>query len=71
MGIIHSGTYSIGEEIAITNPNSGAARYRADFGTAGAVIVTIPPGGEFTVVVGTHGPQIYLEDYSTPDLHAV
>jgi hypothetical protein len=71
MNIIHSGTYSLGEKIIITNPNSGAARYRIDFGAAGAVILTIPPGGEFTVVVGTHGPQVNLEDYSTPELRII
>jgi hypothetical protein len=71
MSIIHSGTYSPGEKLTITNPNSGAAKYRVDFGDAGAVILTIPPGGEFTVVVGTSGPQIYLEDFSSPEMRVV
>lgn len=71
MNTIHSGTYSPGEKLTITNSNSGAASYRIDFGTAGAVRITIPPGGEFTVVVGTHGPQIYLEDFSKPEMKSI
>lgn len=71
MSIIHSGTYSPGEKITITNPNSGAAKYRVDFGEAGAAIVTIPPGGEFIVIVGLHGPNIFLEDFTAPEIRAI
>jgi hypothetical protein len=68
--IIHSGTYALGDTILITNPNPVSATYRADFGAAGAVRVTLIPGGEFQVTVGTHGPQIYLEGTSSPGLQS-
>lgn len=71
METIYSGTHTPGEEITINNPNSRAIHYRIDFGTAGAVKLRIAPGGSFTVVVGTHGPQINIEDFSSPGLREV
>ncbi len=71
METVYSGAHKPGEEIIINNPNSSAIQYRVDFGAAGAVILTVSPGGQFAAVVGTHGPNIYIEDVSAPGLRAV
>jgi hypothetical protein len=66
--VIYSGKHSPGDVFTLTNEMTGAVTYRADFGVAGAIRFTLPPGFKFEVIFGTSGPQLCVEHVSPPGL---
>ncbi len=61
-------TLAKGDTLTITNPNPVAATYCVQFGAAGAVRLTVAPGGEFQIIGGELSVDVHLEEISPPGL---
>lgn len=58
-----------GDTLDVINENSVAVRYKIDLGTTGSVIVTIQPGGEFSIVAGDLSAiNINIEEILSPGI---
>lgn len=66
------GLFQVGMVITIPNPTKETMRCRVQIGEdGGAVMVTLPPGGEFTFVIGTQNMTAHIDGFDDPAPSAV
>lgn len=61
------GLFQVGRCITVPNPTKGIMKCRVQIGEdGGAVLISLPPGGEFQFTIGTASLSVHIEGIETP-----